>query len=236
MTNRKYLVFCRASDQSLHKQWLEPSEDRNFDLFIEYYGDQQNQFFDDCEYYSLHKEGSKWTRFPALLKEHQDLIFSYDAIMIADDDLSMNSSVISQAFEILITYNLLLAQSALTPDSFYSHDITRQREKFILRYTNYVEGMLPIFSKEALMLCWPTFEKSISGWGLDQIWFTVLGCPKNKIAIIDTVPVKHTRAVFQGDLYKTTRVNPWNELETIKKEYGVKNFYPSEFGGIVKPI
>lgn len=235
MEKRRYLVFCRASDQSLHKQWLIPSNERSFDLFIEYYGEKPDMYIDDCEYYSHHTEGSKWTRFPTLLKKHQELIFSYDAIMIADDDISMSSSSINKAFKTFTDHNLLLAQPALSLDSFYSHEITRQKNNFVLRYTNYVEGMLPIFSQDALKICWPTFEKCVSGWGLDQIWFTVLGEPKNKIAIIDAVPVKHTRAVFHGDLYITTKIDPWSELENIKKEYGVKYFSFCEFGGVRVP-
>ena len=35
------LVFCRAGDESLHRHWLAPKDQRIYDVFIEYFGDVQ---------------------------------------------------------------------------------------------------------------------------------------------------------------------------------------------------
>lgn len=229
-------MFCRASDQSKHKEWITPANDQNFDLFIEYYGDTPNRYSEDCKYYSYNKAGSKWVRFHDLILKNQDIILEYDAVMIADDDVSMNATTIRDMFHIFTQHNLMLAQPALGWDSYYAHEITHQNPKYLLRYTNWVEGMVPIFSKDTLKLCWPTFNKSKTGWGLDFIWPKLLNYPKDKIAVIDATPVRHTRPAGHGDLYYTTNVNPWQELGEVTRPYGIQvppwNF--EEYGGITR--
>ncbi len=48
ITNRKkYLVICRVGDNSLHKEWLNPVEYKNFDLFLDYFGSEDNRYSED---------------------------------------------------------------------------------------------------------------------------------------------------------------------------------------------
>jgi hypothetical protein len=131
----------------------------------------------------------------------------------------------------------MLAQPALMPDSFYLWPVTVKHFKYNLRYTKFVETMVPIFSPEALRICLSTFNKNISGWGLDFIWPKLLGYPKKKIAVLDITPVRHTRRHGGGDLYKNIKshykINVYanNELAILDK-YGVDNSWVVNHGSI----
>lgn len=230
--DKRFLVMARVGDSSLHKEWLPQSTDRNFDLFLEYYGDGSNDYRNDCDFYSEAKE-TKWPRLYQVMEEWGDCILEYDAIWIPDDDISVDCKTINEMFDLFMDYDLALAQPALTWDSYYSHDITLKVKGNILRYTNFVEVMVPIFSSEALELLWETFYESESGWGLDSIWPKLLGYSKDSIAIIDKVAVKHTRKVKSGSLYNVINRSPYEELEQICKEYNVYPYFDySQYGEV----
>lgn len=231
--DKRFLVMARVGDSSLHKEWLEPIEHKNFDLYLEYFGDGHNDYKNDCESYAEAKE-TKWPRFYEVIKEYGDEIFKYDAIWMPDDDISTNCSTINKMFNIFMEYNLSLAQPALTKDSYYSHKITRRKSKYFLRYTKFVEVMVPIFSREALQLCWDSFQKSKSGWGLDSIWPKLLGFPDDKMAIIDEIRVKHTRPVGGGTLYQDIQCSAYEELDRICDEYGLTEQYDFNVYGKIR--
>lgn len=230
----RYLVACRAGDQSLHKEWFASRDLRNFDLLIDYYGNRPGLYALDCEFYFE----SKGTKFPSLynlIAEHPALFFGYDAVWFPDDDLRTDCSNINRMFEAFTENQLLLAQPALTQDSYFTYGITLQDDKFHIRYTDFVEVMAPIFSKQALQSCWKTFNKSVSSWGLDLLWIKLLDSAEHKIAIIDSTPVKHTKPVGGGSFMRELKIMPYHELLNIVKEHNLqfpRNF--QVFGGIRK--
>lgn len=221
MSKNKFLIVLKAGDTSIHKEWLAPKIDRNFDLFLDYFDDQPNMFKEDANYYNASK-GLKWTSIFALIESYKSVIFDYKAIWFPDEDLRTNSVNINKMFDLFSNYDLVLAQPALTKDSYHSHPITLRRENTKLRYTNFVEVMAPIFSLEALQMCYNTFSKSISGWGLDFIWPKILGYPADKIAILDETPVTHTRPVGVGHWYKNLNIPAYQEMYMLAAEYGIK--------------
>ncbi|OIJ10774.1 hypothetical protein BKP35_13170 [Anaerobacillus arseniciselenatis] len=228
----RFLVIARVGDSSLHKEWLIPSKHKNFDLYLEYYGNGNNNFRSDCDYYGEAKD-VKWPRMYQLMEDWKDRIFEYDAVWFPDDDISTDCFKINEMFHLFVDNNLSLAQPALTHDSHWSHYVTLLNDKAVLRYTNFVEVMAPIFSKEALQLLWTTFKKCRSGWGLDSVWPKILGYPHNKVAIIDKTPVKHTRPIGGGSLYKEINCSPEEERSKIEAEYGVTNAYDFKTYGVV---
>lgn len=232
--NKRFLVMARVGDHSLHKEWLIPNEYKNFDLYLEYYGDGSHHYVNDCDFYAEAKK-TKWPRFYKLIEEYGDQIFQYDAIWMPDDDISTNCATINKMFNIFMDYHLSLAQPALAEDSYYSHEITIRNNVYFLRYTKFVEVMVPIFSKEALQSCWQSFKLSKTGWGLDSVWPKLLGYPNNQIAIIDEVSVKHTRSLGSGSLYKDSQFSQHQELNDICNMYGVTEpFDFNLYGGIRK--
>lgn len=230
----RFLVLSRVSDNSLHKEWIFPAEDKNFDLFLEYYGDHSNRYAEDCQYYSVCKTGSMFPRMYEIIKNNPWIISDYDAIWITCDDICTNATDINKMFNIFMSNNLWLAQPALTRDSYYSHGITLQEQGNILRYTSFVEAMVPIFSPDALSVCWKSFGESQSGWGLDLIWPKLLGNPMDKVAIIDQTTVKHTRPVFGGTLYRDINGSHHQDLAKVWDEYKLSNPFDFKTYGTVK--
>jgi hypothetical protein len=146
---------------------------------------------------------------------------------------------ISQAWRIEARQNrLLLAQPSLHPGSFFNHKLTIHDHRYVLRYTRFVEIMMPAFSRAALVLCLPTFRMSVSGWGLDYLWPRCLSFPYKGIAIVDAVVVGHTKQSDpqQGEFYRMLRrfnVDAHAEHDEIVRMHGIDTSYHHQaYGGI----
>ncbi|RMZ54552.1 hypothetical protein APUTEX25_002127 [Auxenochlorella protothecoides] len=98
--------------------------------------------------------------------------------------------VLNTAFAAVTAFQLLLAQPSVCRAhwSFTPYETLRQRDESILRYTNLVEIMAPIFDMDFFdELVRLTLYNAHYGWGLDWIWPDLLGYPSDKIAVIDEV-------------------------------------------------
>lgn len=232
--DKRFLVIARVGDSSLHPEWLKPAKYKNFDLCLSYFNSQPGRFSEDCDFYH-ETPGVKWPILKDIIALFGEQIEHYDAIWLPDDDISTNAFDINRMFELFMQYKLELAQPALTKDSYYSHKITRVNPEYSLRYSQFVEPMVPIFSKQAFRTLWPTFEKSQAAYGLDFVWPKVLGYPHKKIGIIDEVPMKHTRPVGGGTLYQNITTNRWDDFHRVTKEYEVEvKWNPVHYDGVPK--
>jgi hypothetical protein len=61
--------------------------------------------------------------------------------------------------------------------------------------------MAPLMNLETVLKLKETFDANYSSWGLDGIWPHMLDHPKNKIAIIDTIRMTHTKPPGSPELY-----------------------------------
>jgi hypothetical protein len=219
-TRRRNLVVVRAGDASLHRQWLD-APDRDFDLFISYYGRSPGRHREDADHYEM-RPGPKWPAIADLLEEHSGMLHAYDAFWFPDDDLAASGPVIDRMFAFFRAYQLCLAQPALTRNSFYTWDTLLQDSRAHIRYSGFVEVMAPLFSRAALEVCRPTFSESRSGWGLDWIWPTL--CRQaglGRMAILDATPVRHTRPVG-GELYANhPDLDPRRDAERLLRQHGI---------------
>ncbi|WP_051318188.1 DUF707 domain-containing protein [Cohnella thermotolerans] len=215
-----YLVVCRAGDSSLHREWIRDKEFKNFDLLIDYYGDEEGKYREDADFYFQHKS-YKWPVMYRLIRDHPQLFEHYRAVWFPDDDLLADTRTIHDMFELFSSCRLMLAQPALTEDSYVSHHVTLQNRYATLRYVDFVEVMAPIFSREALMKCHATFNLGRTGWGLDFIWPKVLGYPSEGIAVLDATPVKHTRPVGGGEIYSQGMQTAHNESSRLLQLFQV---------------
>ena len=139
-----YLVFTSAGDHSNIDQWLRG--ERHFDLWITYYGDQQERLKDKADFYNQRKDG----KFPNLYYLYQmfpDILEKYQAIMVMDDDIIIDTESINQLFRIRERYDLWLLQPSFDPRGKNSHWITITNPRCLLRYTNFVELGCPLFRK-----------------------------------------------------------------------------------------
>lgn len=226
------LIIAVVGDKSIHQNWSSLRYLRDFDLMIVYFGDEPNKYRKECQYY-LQDKGHKWALTQKAVLSLGEKINQYDSIWCPDEDIKMGTHDINRLFRLFYDWGLNLAQPSLGKGSYWSFGITLQDEKYTLRYTNFVEIMAPIFSREAMLRLLPTFTESVSGWGLDWIWPKILNY--RGVAIIDDVAMYHTRPVAQGDAYKDFEkrgVSPGEELDILTEKYGVEKNKFVVFGGI----
>ena len=202
---RPNLVVLRAGETSLHHAWRTAADqDRNWDLCISYYGKDLSRA--GPSEYLTHQPTQR--KFQALydLFDPSSPLWNYDRIWFPDDDLRTNWLDINRLFHLSRKFGLLLSQPSLRPgpDCFIGHDIVAQRPHSLLRFVDFVEVMCPLFSRDALRICVGTFRDSISGFGLDSLWPSLLGQPRSRTAIIDAVSLVHTRPGGSGFSFDRT--------------------------------
>lgn len=193
-SKRNNLVVVRAGPGSKHLQWARDvgDDDRSWDLCSSFYGAEEDFGRDPFAEYQVYQPDTKGVALHALFHRSSPL-WAYDRIAIFDDDIMASWAIINELLAICREHDLLLAQPALTPDSYFAHPITLRDEAYRLRFTSFVETMCPVFTREALRACLPTFPVSSMGFGLDNVWPKLLGEPHDRIAIVDQTPVTHTR-------------------------------------------
>jgi hypothetical protein len=210
---RRNLVIVRAGDNSLHPGWLQGDAPRNWDIVVNYYGEDPSRYR-QADVERIDSKGPKWPALQTLIEQTPRFTEEYDYIWLPDDDLETSKAQINLLFDIMRARGLQVAQPSLTWRSYFGHITTLQNHNFQLRYTNYVEVMAPCFSAAVLTQALPLFNQNLSGWGLDFVWPKFVQQPAREIAIIDSVAVRHTRPVG-GPNYKALRergVSPWDEL------------------------
>ena len=197
---RGNLVLIGANEHSLHHRWARDiaEAERGWDLGVIFYGDAAHYPPPGpCEFAVHIPKSTKFSALHAVLHEGS-VLWEYQRIFLPDDDLMMSWRNITRMFALCAQHDLVLAQPALTGHSFVSHRVTRRQERFLLRFVRFVEGMAPVFTREALRIVTPTFTLSRSGWGLDHLWPKLLGEPDTGLAILDAAPITHTRPVAQN--------------------------------------
>jgi hypothetical protein len=211
---RRNLVIVRAGDDSLHPGWLEGADERNFDLLVSYYGEQSGRFREHADLYH-EMRGPRWPAHHAIFRDHYARIRPYEFVAFACDDLRADTPVWNALFSVCRDFRIDLAQPAIEGE--VSFPITSPVEGCLLRYTDFVEVMCPVFSRRALAGLHPTFGESISGWGLEFVWQKFL-FGKGNMAIIDSVRVAHSRPLRVGSLYQRLaelNINPWDEMAAL---------------------
>jgi hypothetical protein len=217
----KNLVIGVVGDSSLHKTWIS-GDKPDFDLFLVYYGDLGNRYNKDAMYYDVSK-GTKFLIVDAMVKKHKEVFDKYDAILIPDDDILIDSAGINNFFSMFYEYDLMVAQPAII--GWQSLLKTAPVFETLLRYVRCVEIMTPCFSRAAFNICKVTFTLNKTNWGIDWLWFKILGEPQDKLAVIDDVVAVHTRPCFFGDTYWRNNNNfgiCCTEIQKLLDENGIE--------------
>lgn len=232
-SDRVNLLIVRAGDTSLHPRWIESHPQRNWDILVNYYGDNPKRYRGP-DILRIDSKGPKWPALKELIDQYSDLIMKYQYIFFPDDDLLFEPDDIDLLFNSCHRYQLSLAQPSLSATSFVSHNITIHNPQAFLRFTNWVEIMAPCFARDALKLCSSTFNENLSGWGLCILWPTLLGVDHDRIGIVDAVQAKHTRQFFGSNYEHLTRtgVNPMDEIRAVLTKYDLTGPYVRNLGAI----
>jgi hypothetical protein len=218
---RKNLIVVRAGDKSLHPTWLRGFCTRTFDVYVSYYGSVPDQHRATADFYH-HEPGPRWPAQAHLCEQQRELIARYDYVAFVADDLAARTKTWNALFAHCKRYRLDLAQPAIVGP--VSHAITRPAKGCVLRYTNFVEIMCPVFHRPTLERLQWTLAESKSGWGLDFLWAHLSPFPDHRLAVIDAVTVRHTRPVRAGNLYGTLArqgVDPLDEMKMVLAKHHV---------------
>lgn len=218
---RRNLVVVRAGKNSLHPRWLESAHVRNWDLIVSLF-DPQAKFDHGDDIEIVTRPGGKWDGLYYLF-QNSDLLERYDYIWLPDDDIDTDAPSIDAIFNNMKKFNLDIAQPSLTRDSFYTHFLCLSCLGFYLRYTNFVEIMVPCLRASVLKTVLNDFEDNMSGFGLDYIWCRLTENGFQKSAIIDQVQVRHTRPIGQalrGAMRKIGR-SPEDDKKRLLTHYGL---------------
>ena len=219
---RANLVIVRAGNKSLHPEWLAGPESRNWELVVNYFGDDPDIYRNE-DARRIDSKGPKWPPLQALLKENPEFVHDYDYIWFPDDDLAMTKADINRFFDICRENELELAQPSLTARSPVTHPLVLRNSWSRIRYTNFVEVMAPCFSAACLRKLVDTFDSTESGWGIDWLWPRLAPNPRSGIAIVDEVAIRHTRPLG-GPNYDAMRAkgqSPRDELERFVQAHGI---------------
>lgn len=236
---RPYLACVRIGNNSVFERWFRPDRPRTWDLLLSYYRLPDCGLSRDAEIVSIGGI-SKFSAIKDIHDKEPSIFSEYKAIWFLDDDLEISFEDVDIFFKMMSELGLSLAQPSLSKDSPISFFITTNDTECLARYTNFVEIMMPAFSQAAFRLCVETFDKAISGWGLDYVWPKMLGYPDQKIGIVDAIVVKHTKPmdVSGGAFYrylKSLGVNAREELLQLRKDFCISDDQkPKTFYRIVK--
>lgn len=185
----RYLVFSSADERNNIHFWTSDPSKKNFDLAIYYFGEDENPEFQAD--YIFKRKGLKFDNFYHFIKHNN--ISQYEAIWVVDDDIIIDTSSINKMFTLFSRYNLWLAQPSFINGGRISWNITQKHPDCILRFTNFVENGVTVYSSKILPQLMETFKDARTGFGVDLIWPKLLGYPKNKIAIIDAISCSHPK-------------------------------------------
>ncbi len=191
---RRSLVFVRCGADSLHRRLYPLPAQREWDLLLACYEPPMDI---DMQHADGVMTGgvSKWDAFAqARFGGAEHGLDGYEHIFFVDDDIVFDApGDIDRLFAIARANDLAVCQPSLSPQSHASWDITRQQPG-TLRLTDFVEGMVPILSAEAIEVLREDLCAAVSGYGLDLVFRKALG-PHRRMAVIDEVAVTHTRAI-----------------------------------------
>ena len=219
-------VISAVGKNSLHKMWTEDNGD--FDLHLIVYDDSMELFRDDAEYV-CHIKGYKLKIIYKYLEINPQFKDMYDYFFFPDDDIRMNATTINALFEAMRRYDLKIAQPAMQM-SYYTWPHTLYDRYCKLRYTNFVEMMVPCFSRDALQKVLFTFNENETGWGTETHWPLLINAMPHDMAIIDEVKVVHTRPIQSGQEIHKKELAAYLYKFRLKTQVEFYDVIPSQDG------
>ena len=196
MVKDKVLIFIPVGDNCEALSWIESLlniESCEINYLLVYYGEDEkfHKRFKNSKIKIIYDQGpSKFEKFLKYVNSGDIMIQNHELFWIVDDDVRISIESAIEFFNSFKRNNLEIAQPGCLGFAM-GKQLVRRNLRYEMRFTNYVDGMAPIFSKNALEICLQTFEDCQSGRGIDHVWAALLGNPKDKIAVIDSALMIH---------------------------------------------
>lgn len=223
---KRNCVVAAVGKNSLHREWRKGKTEPDFDLHLIVYDQSFNTFYEDADFIS-YRRGYKMKLVYHYLMEHPEYLEHYAYFFIPDDDIRMDADNINKLFCEMEERRIEIAQPGLS-HSYYTFKHTLRDRTCVLRYTNFVEIMLPCFSRAALKKVLHTFDANESGWGIEDHWPVLIETNQKDMAIMDGIYAEHTRPI-QSYSEKNMK-----EMMDYRKRYGLRRDI-KEYGFEVLP-
>lgn len=225
MKQNKNIIIAPCGNKSNYfsNYWLNNIEKKEFDICILFYDEevQNQQKFKDVEFF-YHLKNFKYKMiYNLLINVNPELLTKYEYFYFLDDDIEIYTNGINKIFQLSNFFDISIASASLTKDSFYSWKLFKHKKNTLCRFVGQIEVMSPLFNRESLIVCLPTFIENDSSWGIELIWTKLLGYPKNKFVVFDAIQMKHASPVGKGELYKKLNSKAELELSNIMKKHNV---------------
>lgn len=219
-------VFVPTGDNSLHRQLLQ--EEADFDLHLLIYDKSYNKWCNDTAYIGA-DSGYKMDMTYRYLQRHPEYLEHYEYFFLMDDDIEMSTEEVNKLFRYMRKYHLRIAQPSLVM-SYYTYEHTLHNPTCILRYTNFVEMMMPCFSQEALKLVLPTFEKKVRWMGIEWHWASLITSNHRDMAIIDDIKAIHGKPLQSWSEECDKLMQEFLNRHNLSKDIIEFSYLPNNFG------
>jgi hypothetical protein len=222
MSRKRILIFIPIGDSCEALSWIDSLlniHQYEIHFFLLYYGtdDSFGELFNDSRIsFNNDQSSSKFEKFHKYVNVGKINLNDYDFFWLVDDDIRISQKSASNFFHLFDTYHLDIAQPGCLGFAM-GKQIVRRDSRFLLRFTNYVDGMAPIFSRRAVENCLHTFENSQSGRGIDHVWAALLENPLDKIAVIDSSLMMHMKP--SGGEYSRFNNSIENQYRAVRARY-----------------
>lgn len=217
---RSNLLYVRAGTASLHPTWVCQDPNRNWDCYVSYYAPAASTPVGE-----RHSTGgrNKFEGFLAMLQNDPSILEQYDWFFLVDDDIAFKPRDISRFFEYCRKLQTDLAQPSLKWSCFWTFPHTVHNPITVARRTNFVEVMMPCFSRRFLKCALDTFTFNISTWGLEYAFQARLTSNQSSY-IIDAIIAEHIKKIdpVDGAFYRyltNLGCDPHVELREMELRY-----------------
>jgi hypothetical protein len=237
MQPHRNLVFTSVGDHSNVRRWLRGN--RDFDLWITYYGDEPGRLYDIADLYNVRRD-SKFGNLKFAYDSWPEMFAPYGAVFVADDDLLISGTQISRLFDVRAASDLWILQPAFSPLGKISWPITRAQWHCEFRYTNFVEMTCPLFRKDKLEAFLAVFDPILKGTGTDWWFMQVMGeYLEGKVGIVDAITCINPHDRSKGGVREIDRLQSQDQMthtwNMVRAKYGVERTPPVEFVKRYKP-
>lgn len=221
---RPFLVFVVPRGRTPSPLLGILGQERNFDIAARFYDAPiaNESLLNEAEF--VMTGGLSKFHAASLFFTELELHRAYEGYLFLDGDLEFDPQKLGSFLSLVRAAELDLAQPSVTRDSFCYWRMAYHQPSFVFRETSFVEVMAPYLSRNALAKTHATFTRSISTYGLDLVWPSLLG--NRSIGVIDAFQMRHRERVdhISGGFYKylaSIGVDLAEEERRIQAEYGV---------------
>jgi hypothetical protein len=223
---------CGNRSDMFYKHWIADTEIKNFDLCLLFYHEkiENPNLYNNVDFFYHLKDFKYHMLFNLLTNIHPEWLNKYTYFYFLDDDIKISTQQINKMFELSAVFDSWISQASLTKNSYCSWPMFKQQPDCFCRFVGQIEVMAPLFNKEALVKCLPSFIANKSSWGVDSVWSKLLNYTEDKLIVFDAVTMEHTQPVGGGELYQKIGVDPQEDWEKIIKQFGAKKQNYQEYG------